>query len=127
MAYLKKEDMVIIRNNDCTIQSLVVDLQFRRFSSWKKDKQTGKTRKRWKSVPYAVCKVFSCKGTTDVGIDSEFVIPGYKLKNIKKDGASLLILRDKYAAEFQDSYGLNWVTAMVQASKVKREEKNENR
>mgnify|MGYP003641126927 CR=1 FL=1 len=127
MAYLKKQDMVIIRNNGCTIQSLVVDLQFRRFSTWKKDKETGKTRKRWKSVPYAVCKVFSCKGSSDVGIDSEFVIPGYKLKNIKKDGTSLLILRDKYAAEFQDKYGMNWVTSMVEASKANRGGKNENR
>ena len=111
MAYLRKNDIVIIRNNDSTLQARVVDMQFRRFHSSWKDKKTGETKSRWKSVPYAICECFI---GADVG--AEFLIPVYKLKNETKDGEKLLVLRDEYAAEFNGE----WVTKMIAESKKKR-------
>ena len=112
MAYLTKDDLVIIRNGNTTLQARVVDMRFRRFRRSWKDKQTGETKARWKSVPYAVCSVF-------VGAPhgTEFLIPGYKLRNEVKDGEKLLVLRDKYIAEFDG----DWVQKVLAESKEKRE------
>ena len=112
MAYLKKDDLVIIRTTDATIQARVVDMQFRRFRRSWKDKKTGETKSRWKSVPYAICECF-----IGAPVGPEFLIPGYKLKNETKDGEKLLVLRDKYAAEFDG----HWVNKMLAESKEKRE------
>ena len=112
MAYLKKDDLVIIRNADTTIQARVVDMQFRRFRRSWKDKKTGETKSRWKSVPYAICECF-----IGAPVGTEFLIPGYKLKHETKDGEKLLVLRDKYAAEFNGE----WVNKMLSESKAKRE------
>lgn len=112
MAYLKKDDLVIIRTPDATIQARVVDMQFRRFRRSWKDKKTGETKSRWKSVPYAICECFI--GAPD---GTEFLIPGYKLKHETKDGEKLLVLRDQYAAEFDG----HWVNKMLSESKAKRE------
>ena len=112
MAYLKKDDLVIIRTTDATIQARVVDMQFRRFRRTWKDKATGENKSRWKSVPYAVCECF-----LGAPIGTEFVIPGYKLKNETKDGEKLLVLRNEYAAEF----GGPWSEKMIEDSRAKRE------
>ena len=112
MAYLRKDDLVIIRNADTNIQARVVDMQFRRFRRSWKDKKTGKTKSRWKSVPYAICECF-----IGAPVGTEFLIPGYKLKHETKDGEKLLVLRDKYATEFNGE----WVNKMLAESKAKRE------
>ena len=113
MAYLKKDDLVIIPSaSGANIQARVVDMQFRRFRRSWKDKKTGETKSRWKSVPYAICECF-----IGAPVGTEFLIPGYKLKNETKDGEKLLVLRDKYAAEFNGA----WVNKMLADSKAKRE------
>ena len=112
MAYLRKDDLVIIRTGEATIQARVVDMQFRRFRRSWKDKKTGENKSRWKFVPYAVCECF-----LGAPIGTEFVIPGYKLKNETKDGEKLLVLRDQYAAEF----GGHWIEKMIEDSRAKRE------
>ena len=112
MAYLTKDDLVIIRTSEATIQARVVDMQFRRFRSSWKDKKTGETKRRWKSVPYAICECF-----IGAPVGTEFLIPGYKLKNETKDGEKLLVLRDEYAAEF----GGHWIDKMIEDSRAKRE------
>jgi len=112
MAYLTKDDIVMIQKPDGgLLQARVIDMRFRRFRSSWKDKKTGEKKTRWKSVPYAVCSVF-------IGMPpgTEFLIPGYKLRNEVKDGEKLLVLRDKYAAEF----GGAWVEKMLAESKEKR-------
>jgi hypothetical protein len=111
MAYLTKDDLVIIRTGDSTIQARVVDMQFRRFRRSWKDKATGETKWKWKSVPYAICQCF-----IGAPAGTEFLIPGYKLKNETKNGEKLLVLRDKYAAEFNGA----WVQKMLAQSKEKR-------
>ena len=111
MAYLTKNDLVIIRNGDTTIQARVIDMRFRRFRRTWEDKKTKQTKSRWKSVPYAVCSVF-----IGAPVGTEFLIPGYKLKNETKDGDRLLVLRDKYVAEFSGE----WVDKILAESKEKR-------
>ena len=111
MAYLTKNDIVIIPGNDSTLQARVVDVRFRRFRRSWKDKNTGENRSRFKSVPYAICSVF-------IGgpAGTEFIIPGYKLRNETKDGEKLLVLRDKYAVEFDGT----WVQTLLAESREKR-------
>ncbi len=111
MAYLRKDDIVMINATTGMIQARVVDMQFRRFRSRWKDKKTGENKSRWKSVPYAVCEVF-----IGAPAGTEFLIPGYKLRNEVKDGEKLLVLRDQYAAEFNG----HWVEKMLAESKEKR-------
>jgi len=111
MAYLSKDDIVIIRTSDTTIQARVIDMQFRRFKRSWKDKKTGETKSRWKSVPYAICECF-----VGAPAGTEFLIPGYKLQLETKDGEKLLVLRDQYAAEFNGE----WVKKMLAESKRKR-------
>ena len=111
MAYLHKNDIVMIRTGGTMIQARVVDMQFRRFRRSWKDKKTGENRFKWKSVPYAICEVF-----LGAPAGTEFLIPGYKLRNEVKDGESLLVLRDQYAAEFNGA----WVEKMLADSKAKR-------
>ena len=111
MAYLHKNDIVMIRTGTSLVQARVVDMQFRRFRRSWKDKKTGETRFKWKSVPYAICQVFLGAPT-----GTEFLIPGYKLRNETKDGETLLVLRDQYAAEFDGA----WVNNMLAQSKAKR-------
>ena len=111
MAYLKKNDLVIIPRAEGSLQARVVDMQFRRFKRTWQDKATGEYKSRWKSVPYAICSVFA-----GAPAGTEFLIPGYKLKGEKKQGESILVLRDKYAAEFNE----DWAKKIIEESKVKR-------
>ena len=112
MAYLKKNDLVIIpRAGGGNLQARVVDMQFRRFKKTWQDKASGEYKSRWKSVPYAICSVFA-----GGPVGAEFLIPGYKLKGEKKQGESILVLRDKYAAEFNE----DWAKKIITESKVKR-------
>ena len=111
MAYLTKNDIVIIKTSLETIQARVVDVRFRRFRRSWKDKNTGENRSRFKSVPYAICSVF-----IGAPAGTEFIIPGYKLRNETKDGEKLLVLRDKYAVEFDGA----WVQTLLAESREKR-------
>ena len=59
MAYLNKDDLVIIPAGDNgNIQSRVVDVRFRRYRKKVRDRKTGKEKMVTKSMPYAVCSVF---------------------------------------------------------------------
>ena len=112
MAYLHKADIVFISNGGSKpIQARVVDMRFRRFRRTWKDRKSGESVTRWKAVPYAVCEVF-----VGAPIGTEFIIAGYKLKNETKDGEKLLVLRDKYVAEF----GGSWVNTLLAESKNAR-------
>ena len=112
MAYLAKDDLVIIPTKTAPIQSRVVDVRFRRYRKKVRDRKTGKEKMGTKSMPYAVCSVF-----LGAPAGTEFLIPGYKLRNETKDGETLLVLRDTYAAEFDGQ----WVEKILTESKEKRE------
>jgi len=111
VAYLAKDDLVIIPTKAAPIQSRVVDVRFRRYRKKVRDRKTGKEKMVTKSMPYAVCSVF-----LGAPAGTEFLIPGYKLRNETKDGETLLVLRDTYAAEFDGQ----WVEKILTESKEKR-------
>jgi hypothetical protein len=118
MAYLHKNDLVIIRTGTGeTIQSRVVDISFRRYRKKVRDRKTGKEKMVTKAMPYAVCNVF-----LGAKVGTEFLIPGYKLRNEEKNSEKLLVLKDEYATEFDDGFNL-WVAKMLAESKQKREKK----
>jgi len=118
MAYLHKNDLVIIRTGTGeTIQSRVVDISFRRYRKKVRDRKTGKEKMVTKAMPYAVCNVF-----LGAKVGTEFLIPGYKLRNEEKNSEKLLVLKDEYATEFDDGFSL-WVAKMLAESKQKREKK----
>ncbi len=123
MAYLKKDDIVLIKGTG-TVQSLVTDVRFRRYRGKYKDKKTGEYKLKWKSMPYAICKVFSSTDG-DIKVTQEFLIPGYKLRNTTKQGKKVLVLHDKYATEFEGKYGSDWVSKIIKESQdLRNKEKN---
>ena len=116
MAYLTKDDLVIIPAGDNgNIQSRVVDVRFRRYRKKVRDRKTGKEKMVTKSMPYAVCSVFLGGELLPVG--TEFLIPGYQLRNETKAGETLLVLKDAYSAKFDGQ----WVQKILTESKEKRE------
>ena len=84
MAYLTKDDLVIIPAGDGgnIPESRVVDVRFRRYRKKVRDRKTGKEKMVTKSMPYAVCSVFLGGELLPVG--TEFLIPGYQLRNETK-------------------------------------------
>ncbi len=115
MAYLNKDDLVLIPTSGTTIQSRVVDVRFRRYRKKVRDRKTGKEKMVTKSMPYAVCSVFLGGGLLATG--TEFLIPGYQLRNETKEGEKLLVLKDTYSAKFDGQ----WVQKILAESKEKRE------
>ncbi len=114
MAYLRKEDTVYFLNDGQPIFSLVEKVAFRRYRSKKIDPKTGKNK--MKSMPYAICKVYSSEDTT-VPTGSEFLIPGYKLRNVTMKGEKILVIHNTYVAEFQEQYGNDWVRKLITEEK----------
>ena len=112
MAYLAKDDLVIIPTKTAPIQSRVVDVRFRRYRKKVRDYKTGEEKMVTKSMPYAVCNVF-----LGAPVGTEFLIPGYQLRNETKAGETLLVLKDAYIAEFDGQ----WVQKILAESKEKRE------
>ena len=118
MAYLHKDDLVIIRTGTGeTIQSRVMDISFRRYRKRVRDRKTGEEKMVTKAMPYAVCSVF-----LGAKVGTEFLIPGYKLRNEEKNSEKLLVLKDEYATEFDKGFDC-WVTKILAESKEKREKK----
>ena len=118
MAYLHKDDLVIIRTGTGeTIQSRVMDISFRRYRKRVRDRKTGEEKMVTKAMPYAVCNVF-----LGAKVGTEFLIPGYKLRNEEKNSEKLLVLKDEYATEFDKGFDC-WVTKILAESKEKREKK----
>ena len=124
MAYVKKEDLIVIKSEkQGKLTAIVTDIQFRKFKKFYKDKKTGENRYKIKSVPYPVCKIISSTfGKHQCG--EEFVIAGYKLRNhvLVKTGEKCLILENQYLAEFETD-GEEWVSKILSASKRKRAKK----
>ena len=110
MAYLNKNDIVVIKQGETAIQARVVDIRWRRFRKSAKDMRKNPSGKKWKSVPYAVCQTF-----LGAPAGTEFIIAGYKLVNIEKNGDKMLVLRDKYVAEFDGE----WVKTLLAESREK--------
>ena len=124
MAYLKKDDIVLMKGTG-TIQALVTDVRFRRYKGQYTDKKTGEKKLKWKAMPYAICKVFSSTDN-EVRVTSEFLIAGYKLRNTTKQGKKVLVLHNKYIAEFEGQYGSEWASRIIEESQKFRNKGVEN-
>jgi len=119
MAYLKKEDLVILNGEASKTIAVVTDIEFRRFKKGYKDKKTGETKYKLKSVPYAICTISS---SPKYSKGSKMVIAGYKLRNHVMDSQKCLILENQYIVEFEEK-GDTWVREMLEENKKKNEKK----
>jgi len=118
MAYLKPKQTIFISNNGLPIYSLVEKVAFRRYRGKYTDRKTGEKKTKWKSMPYAVCKV-KMSSDPEVPIGREFLIAGYKLRNVTMKGESILAFHDQYIAEWAEQYGNNWVQKMILEEQAK--------
>lgn len=121
MAYVKKEDLVVFNLERGRITALVTDIQFRKFRRSWKDKKTGETKTRYKSVPYAVCSITSST-LDDYSTSERFIIAGYKLKNHALSGKKCLMLNNQYIADFEKN-GREWVAQMLKESDARKKKK----
>ena len=112
MAYLKPDTMVFIVNNGKPITCFIKKVAFRRYLANVTDKKTGKKKKKRKSMPFAICEV-KISADPGIAIGSEFLIQGYKLRNVIMKGEKILVLQDKYIAEFSEEYGNEWVKKLI--------------
>ena len=95
MAYLKKQDLVVLKGKVGQTTAIVTDIEFRRFKRTYKDKKTGEMKSRLKSVPYAICTVMT-GGFGRITTGSKMVIAGYKLRNHALKGEKCLVLENQY-------------------------------
>jgi hypothetical protein len=112
MAYLKKDQTVFFAEGNIT--SIVEKVAFRKYlSKPRKDKNTGQYRRKWKAMPYAVCKVLLSE---DGGVppDTQFLIAGYRLSQKYLQGKMILVMGNEYIADYQEEWGNKWVSKMIQ-------------
>jgi hypothetical protein len=121
MAYLKKQDLVVLKGKVGQTTAIVTDIEFRRFKRTYRDKKTGEMKWRLKSVPYALCTVMT-GGFGKIAIGSKMVIAGYKLRNHALKGEKCLVLENQYIPEYESS-GEKWVVDMIAKNKEKKNAK----
>ena len=112
MAYLKPNYTVYILNNGKPIHSIVKSVAFRKYWGNVRCKETGQKKKKRKSMPFAICEV-KISADPGIAVGSEFLIQGYKLRNVIMKGEKILVLQDKYIAEFSEEYGNEWVKKLI--------------
>ena len=124
MAYVKKEDLVIFNLSEGSIQALVTDIQFRRFRKSYKDKKTGETKFKLKSVPYAICTITG-SSLPRFNTGNKFIIAGYKLRNHAMQGKKCLVLENQYIPEYEE-HGHSWVVEMIEENRKKNAKKKKD-
>ena len=118
MAYLRPETTIFMQNNGQPIYSMIEKIAFRKYWGKRKDKNTGKWVKARKSMPFAVCYV-TLSSDVDIPVGAKFLIPGYQLRNVTMKGEKILCFHDKYAAEFAQEYGNQWVRRLIAEEELK--------
>jgi len=113
MAYIKPEMNVFFANSGHPIQAVIKRIAFRKYwAKSYKDKKTGKTVNKQKSMPFAVCEVIiSAEPTVRVG--EEFLIAGYKLQNVIIKNEKMLTFKSDYIAEYAKEHGNEWVRRII--------------
>lgn len=112
MAYLKTEQTVFFAQGNIT--SIIEKVAFRKYLTKPRlDKKTGERKRKWKAMPYAICKVLLSEDTT-VPPDTQFLIAGYRLKKKFFQGKMILVMDNEYVAEYENEYGNRWVSKMIQ-------------
>ena len=78
MAYLKKDQTVFFAQGNIT--SIVEKVAFRKYLTKPRlDKKTGEHKRKWKAMPYAICKVLMSDDKL-VPVGEQFLIAGYRLR-----------------------------------------------
>ena len=124
MAYLKKQDLVVLKGKVGQTTAIVTDIEFRRFKRTYKDKKTGEMKSRLKAVPYAICTVMT-GGFGRITTGSKMVIAGYKLRNHALKGEKCLVLESQYIPEYED-HGEQWVVDMIEENRKKNAKKKKD-
>tara|TARA_Y100000593_G_scaffold93619_1_gene189188 strand:- start:1506 stop:1910 length:405 start_codon:yes stop_codon:yes gene_type:complete len=127
MAYLKPNQTVFFAQGNIT--SIVEKVAFRKYLTKPKlDKETGEKKRKWKAMPYAICKVL-LSDDSKVPIETKFLIAGYRLRKKYLQGKMILVMDNEYIADYEREYGNEWVSKMIQqereideARKAKAEE-----
>jgi len=111
MAYLKTDQTVYFAQGNIT--SIVEKVAFRKYlSKPRKDKKTGERRRKWKAMPYAVCKVLLSEDNS-VPADTQFLIAGYRLNQKYLQGKMILVMGNEHIADYQEEWGNQWVSNMI--------------
>ena len=112
MAYLKTQQTVFFAQGNIT--SIVEKVAFRKYLTKPKlDKETGKRKRRWKSMPYAICKVL-LSDDGRVPPDTKFLIAGYRLRKKYLQGKMVLVMGNEYVADYEGEFGNEWVSKMIE-------------
>ena len=126
MAYLKKDQTVFFAQGNIT--SIVEKVAFRKYLTKPRlDKKTGEYRRKWKSMPYAICKVLMSDDQL-VPVGEQFLIAGYRLQKKYLQGKMILVMSNEYVADYENEYGNRWVSKMIlqeNENERKRKEKAE--
>ena len=122
MAYLKQQQTVFFAHGNIT--SIIEKVAFRKYRGKVKDKETGQYKMKWKSMPYAICKVLMSEDST-VPIDTKFLIAGYRLKKKFLQGSMVLVMDNEYVADYEKEYGNEWVSRMIVQEDQREAERQE--
>tara|TARA_B100000902_G_C26429938_1_gene491012 strand:+ start:84 stop:491 length:408 start_codon:yes stop_codon:yes gene_type:complete len=122
MAYLKPKQTVFFAQGNIT--SIIEKVAFRKYLGKVKDKETGEYKKKWKSMPYAICKVLMSEDSR-VPADSNFLIAGYRLKKKFLQGSMVLVMDNEYVADYEKEYGNEWVSKMIEQEDQRESERQE--
>ena len=123
MAYLKPKQTVFFAQGNIT--SIVEKVAFRKYLTKPRlDKKTGEYRRKWKSMPYAICKVLMSDDQL-VPVGEHFLIAGYRLQKKYLQGKMILVMNNEYVADYENEYGNRWVSKMIQQEREKDEERKQ--
>jgi len=123
MAYLKPKQTVFFAQGNIT--SIVEKVAFRKYLTKPRlDKKTGEYRRKWKSMPYAICKVLMSDDQL-VPVGEQFLIAGYRLQKKYLQGKMILVMNNEYVADYENEYGNRWVSKMIQQEREKDEERKQ--
>ena len=112
MAYLKPKQTVFFAQGNIT--SVIEKVAFRKYLTKPKlDKKTGERKRKWKSMPYAICKVLMSEDSS-VPADTNFLIAGYRLRKKFLQGNMVLVMDNEYVADYEKEYGNQWVARMIE-------------
>ena len=111
MAYLKPKQTVFFAQGNIT--SIVEKVAFRKYRGKVKDKETGQYKMKWKSMPYAICKVLMSEDAK-VPMETKFLIAGYRLRKKYFQGKMILVMDNEYIADYEKEYGNQWVARMIE-------------
>ena len=120
MAYLKKDQTVFFAQGNIT--SIVEKVAFRKYRGKVKDKETGEYKLKWKSMPYAICKVLMSEDHR-VPVETKFLIAGYRLRKKFLQGSMILVMDNEYVADYEKEYGNEWVSKMIQQENEREAER----